>query len=227
MINHGPSGGDHKCFLGAEYVEDYNFVTSDEAGDEAGEYPFPIAFGYEPCPPTTFSTREQFPDVKSESVGFFCFLLTIFPVPACYAQNSDLPLKTDGSKHIAAGKHKEDRGMGNIEDYGFERSDLVVATAVNGYLKNLTPAARKETLEGIVKQNGAETVIDGPALAQLIEDAKAAAMISADAWKDGGDPLMKKTLSFIREILPSVDGKEYAKNLPKGFLQFLEDCVKQ
>ena len=63
--------------------------------------------------------------------------------------------------------------MKYIEDYGFEQSDLVVATAVNGYLKNLTPAARKETLEGIVRQDGAETVIDGPLLTQLIENAKA------------------------------------------------------
>jgi len=27
----------------------------------------------------------------------------------------------------------------NIEEYGFERSDLVVVTAVNAYLKKLTP----------------------------------------------------------------------------------------
>jgi hypothetical protein len=26
----------------------------------------------------------------------------------------------------------------NIEDYGFDRSDLIIATAVNSYLKNLT-----------------------------------------------------------------------------------------
>ena len=48
-----------------------------------------------------------------------------------------------------------------IEKYGFERSDLVVVTAVNAYLRNLTPEARKETLAEIVKQDG---VIDGSAL---------------------------------------------------------------
>ena len=47
----------------------------------------------------------------------------------------------------------------NIEKYGFERSDLVVVTAVNAYLKKLTPEARRETLSEIVKQGG---VIDGP-----------------------------------------------------------------
>ena len=39
----------------------------------------------------------------------------------------------------------------NIEEYEFERSDLVVVTAVNAYLKNLTPEARRETLGEIVK----------------------------------------------------------------------------
>ena len=70
----------------------------------------------------------------------------------------------------------------NIEEYGFERSDLVVVTAVNAYLKNLTPEARRETLGEIVKQGG---VIDGPALADLIENAKAAAMISSEEWQLG------------------------------------------
>jgi hypothetical protein len=34
----------------------------------------------------------------------------------------------------------------NIEDYGFDRSDLIIATAVNSYLKNLTPEARRKAL---------------------------------------------------------------------------------
>lgn len=63
--------------------------------------------------------------------------------------------------------------MKNIEEYGFERSDLVVATAVNAYLKNMTTEARKETLEGLARQDGAETVINAQALTQLIESSKA------------------------------------------------------
>ena len=117
--------------------------------------------------------------------------------------------------------------MKNIEEYGFERSDLVVATAVKSYLKNLSTEARKETLKGIMRQEGAEIVMDGPALTRLIESAKAMAMIGTEAWKDGGDPLMKKTLTFIRETLPAVNSEEYAKNPPREFLQFLEDCVEQ
>ena len=115
--------------------------------------------------------------------------------------------------------------MKNIEEYGFERSDLVVATAVKSYLKNLSTEARKETLERIVRQDGTETVIDGPALSELIESAKAAAMISSQAWKPGeGD--YQKALAFIRETLPAVNSEEYAKNPPREFLHFLEDCVE-
>jgi hypothetical protein len=117
--------------------------------------------------------------------------------------------------------------MKNIEDYGFDRSDLIIATAVNTYLKNLTPEARRETLAGIVRKDGAKTIINSERLAALIESAKAAAMIGSQDWKDGGDPLMKRTLDFIREQLPAVDGEEYIKNPPEPFLRFIEDWAKQ
>ena len=111
----------------------------------------------------------------------------------------------------------------NIEKYGFERSDLVVVTAVNAYLKTLTPEARRETLAEIVKQGG---VIDGPALAALIENAKTAAMISLEEWQTGeGD--YQRALEFIRKMLPEIDGKEYVKQVPKKFLQFIADCAAE
>ena len=111
----------------------------------------------------------------------------------------------------------------NIEKYGFERSDLVVVTAVNAYLKKLTPEARRETLSEIVKQGG---VIDGPALADLIENAKTAAMISSEAWQPGeGD--YQRALGFIQEQLPAVDGKEYVKTVPEKLLQFIADCAAE
>ena len=110
----------------------------------------------------------------------------------------------------------------NIEKYGFEPSDLVVVTAVNAYLKNLKPEARKETLAGVIRQNGAETVVDGPALATLIENAKATAMIGFEAWSEG-EGIYQKTLDFIREALPAIDGTEYIKNPPEQFLRFIED----
>ena len=99
--------------------------------------------------------------------------------------------------------------------------------AVNAYLKNLTSEAREEVLHTIVREDSGDTRIDGPALAALIESAKAAAMIDSEAWQDGGDPLVKKTLDFIREQLPAVDGKEYVKKVPESFLRFIEDCAKQ
>ena len=52
-------------------------------------------------------------------------------------------------------------------------------------------------------------------------------MIGSEGWKDGGDPLMMKTLAFIREQLPAVDGEEYMKNPPEPFLRFIEDWTKQ
>lgn len=117
--------------------------------------------------------------------------------------------------------------MKNIEDYGFDRSDLVIATAVNSYLKNLTPEAREETLAGIIRKDGVKTKINGERVAALIENAKAMAMIGSEGWKDGGDPLMMKTLAFIREQLPAVNGEEYIKKQPEKFLQFIEDWTKQ
>ena len=62
-----------------------------------------------------------------------------------------------------------------IEEYGFDRNDLIVVTAVKAYLKKLTPEARMEVLSEIVKKDG---VIDGPALTAMIENAKA-------AWRNG------------------------------------------
>ena len=111
----------------------------------------------------------------------------------------------------------------NIEEYGCDRVDLVVVTAVNAYLKNLTPEARRTTLAEVVKRNGAETVIDAEKLTTLIENAKAAAMISAGAWQNGeGD--YQKAIDFIRETLPAVDAKKYATD--ERFLRFIEDSAE-
>jgi len=108
----------------------------------------------------------------------------------------------------------------NIEEYGFDRNDLLVVTAVNAYLKKLTPEARREALSELVKQDG---VIGGPALASLIESAKAAAMISLEEWKPG-EGNYQRALSFIQEHLPAFDGKKYVKKMPEKFLQFIVDC---
>ena len=116
--------------------------------------------------------------------------------------------------------------MKNIEEYGFERSDLVIATAVNSYLKKLTPEAREEALHAIVRKDGEDTKIHGPALADLIESAKAAAITDSEAWQ-AGEGIYQKTLVFIREQLPIVDGKKYVVSDPKEFLRFIRDWSKQ
>ena len=38
---------------------------------------------------------------------------------------------------------------------------------------------------------------------------------------------MKKSLAFIREQLPTVDGEKYMENPPEPFLRFIEDWTKQ
>ena len=53
-----------------------------------------------------------------------------------------------------------------IEEYGFDRNDLIVVTAVKAYLKKLTPEARMEVLSEIVKKDG---VIDERALSFIQE----------------------------------------------------------
>lgn len=112
----------------------------------------------------------------------------------------------------------------NIEKYSFDREGLVVATAVNSYLKNLTPEARSSTFSEVVKRSGADTVIDGEKLIVLIENAKAAAMIGSEVWKEG-DGIYQKTLSFIRETLPAVDEKKYVAD--ERFLQFIQDWAAE
>ena len=111
----------------------------------------------------------------------------------------------------------------DIEKYGFERTDLLVVTAVNAYLKKLKPEVKRETLSEIVKKDG---VIDGPLPEYLIENAKAAALISAEAWQPGeGD--YQRALYFIQEQLPEVDGKKYVKHVPEKFLRFIADCAAE
>ena len=112
----------------------------------------------------------------------------------------------------------------NIEKYGFDKDGLVVASAVNSYLKGLTPEARSTTLAEIMKQDGAESVVNGEKLITLIEAAKAAAMIGSEAWRDG-DGIYQKTLDFIRATLPAVDGRKYGAD--EQFLRFIQDWAME
>ena len=112
----------------------------------------------------------------------------------------------------------------NIEKYGFDKDGLVVASAVNSYLKGLTPEARSTTLAEVVKQDGAESVVNGEKLITLIEAAKATAMIGSEEWRDG-DGIYQKTLDFIRATLPAVDGRKYVAD--EQFLRFIQDWATE
>ena len=113
----------------------------------------------------------------------------------------------------------------DLEKYSFSRNDLVVAAAIDSYLRALTSEARREMMAGIVHRGDGETVIDGKGLAALIENAKAAAMISSEAWRPGeGD--YQKSVEYIREQLPAVDGQKYVENMPERFARFIQDCAE-
>ncbi len=114
----------------------------------------------------------------------------------------------------------------NLDRYKFDKEDLIVAAAVNGYLKKMKPEAREKVLAGIVSREGSETVINGPALATLIENAKASAMVTSVDWQEGDD-IYQKALFFIQEQLPTVDGKKYVAGDPEELLRFIRDWTKE
>lgn len=120
----------------------------------------------------------------------------------------------------------------NIEDYSLTREELVAATAIHSYLEKMEPKERRKTMDEIVHcgvnknvhMNGAEIVIDNRKLAALIESAKAVAMISMKAWKDGTG-VYQRSLKFIRKELPALSGEDYTLNISENFVKFVEDCA--
>lgn len=113
----------------------------------------------------------------------------------------------------------------NIEDYSLTREDLVVATAIHAYLETMLPEARRETMSGIVHNvHSDDAVIDDTKLAVLIESAKAAVMVSVEAWKNGTG-VYQRSLKFIRKELPAVSGESYVQNISERFVKFVEDCA--
>ena len=114
--------------------------------------------------------------------------------------------------------------MINLEKYDFSRDELIVAVAIKSYLQELAPDTRKEMMTALVHQDGAETVIEGEELAELIENARAAAMLASEAWQPGeGD--YQKSLEYIREQLPKIHGRKFAQTASSRFAEFIEDCA--
>ena len=68
--------------------------------------------------------------------------------------------------------------------------------------------------------------IDRDALAALIDDARAAATISATEWKaQPGEKLLERTIEFMRDdLFPVLDGKQYVASMPVEMAEFITDC---
>ena len=133
------------------------------------------------------------------------------------------------------------RGV-RIEEYGFNMDDLIVATMLKAYLQTLKVEEVPGQLARIVDPNVRDlrggTVkgrglakeewsgVDSNDLAVLINDARAAATISAKEWQAmEGEKLLEKTISLLRdEVFPALDGKNYVASMPVEMAEFITDC---
>ena len=133
------------------------------------------------------------------------------------------------------------RGV-RIEEYGFNMDDLIVATMLKAYLQTLKVEEVPGQLARIVDPNVRDlrggTVkgrgltkeewsgVDSNDLAVLINDAKAAAAISAMEWQaQEGERLLDKTISLLRdEVFPALSGENYVAAMPVGMAEFITDC---
>lgn len=128
------------------------------------------------------------------------------------------------------------------DDYGFQIEDLTVAVLIKAYLQQLNKDAAHEQLErivspgvrgvrgGTVKKRGLAKhqwiTINAAELARLIDNARAAAAISADAWRAmEGEHLLQKTIDYIKDdVLPVLSVERYAAGMPAKMAEFITDC---
>ena len=130
----------------------------------------------------------------------------------------------------------------HADEYGFKIVDLTVAALIKAYLQQLEPEAAKEQLSRIISP-GMKTLrgstvkkrrlltenwsaINGKALAELIDDARTAAAISAMEWKaQEGEQLLEQTIEFMRDnLFPMLSGEKYIRTMPVEMAEFLTDC---
>ena len=113
------------------------------------------------------------------------------------------------------------RGV-HADEYGFGISDLTVAAMLKAYLQQMKEEAAAEALKRVVKTEG----INKTELAVLIDNARAAAVISADAWQaEEGEQLLKNTIEYMRDnLLPALSGERYVAEMPEEMNKFLTDC---
>ena len=130
----------------------------------------------------------------------------------------------------------------HAEAYGFKIVDLMVAILIKAYLQLLKPEVAKEQLSRIISP-GVKTLygstvkkrgllpedwsaINGKALAELIDDARTAAAISAMEWKaQEGEQALEHAIELMRDnLFPILSGEKYVETIPVEMAEFLTDC---
>ena len=130
----------------------------------------------------------------------------------------------------------------HAHEYGFKIVDLMVAMLIKAYLQLLKPEVAKEQLSRIISP-GVKTLygstvkkrgllpedwsdINGKALAELIDDARAAATISAMEWKaQEGEQALEHAIELMRDnLFPMLSREKYVETIPVEMAEFLTDC---
>lgn len=116
-----------------------------------------------------------------------------------------------------------------IHEFRFQIVDVIVAGIVKSYILQMPTDAAREELRRLINPSTGEVAqeqrISVDNLAVLIEKAKAAACIAALEWKaQKEERLLKATIDFLRDFLPTLDAREYAKSISKMMVETLEKC---
>jgi len=130
----------------------------------------------------------------------------------------------------------------HADEYGFAITDLTVAALIKAYLQTIKAEVVPEELRRIVspemrdlrggsvkgRRLAAEqwSGIDRDALTALIDDARAAATISATEWKaQPEEKVLERTIEFMRDdLFPALDGRQYVASMPVKMAEFITDC---
>ena len=129
----------------------------------------------------------------------------------------------------------------HADDYGLKTEDLTVAVLIKAYFQQAASEPAPERLArivspgvratrgGTVKKRGLDKkqwiTINSSELAALIDDARAAALIYAEVWQAQEDEkLLKKTIDYMRDVLPVLSGKKYVPSMPVEMAEFITDC---
>ena len=115
-----------------------------------------------------------------------------------------------------------------IERYGFNEHDTIIATMVKGYLIT-NPEAAPASLNEIVKaQAGKQYRIDGPKLSALIDSAKSVVINAADSCEAHDDSMLREAIAVVKEeTIPQISGKKYVETMPVAFAEFITDCWRE